>query len=73
MVPAPMPISGRCRRKFGYEFSEKEMIMIEAKRHNGSVVFDGRFVAIVRKGALARMTIGKGEKRIPISSITAVK
>lgn len=47
--------------------------MIEAKGHNGSVIFDGQFVTIVRSGALARMSIGKGEKRIPISSITAVR
>jgi len=41
--------------------------------HNGQVTFDGHFVTIVRKGFLARATIGKGEKRIPLSSITAVQ
>lgn len=47
--------------------------MIEAKGVNGQVMFDGRFVTITRKGALARATVGKGEKRIPVSSITAVQ
>jgi hypothetical protein len=49
------------------------MAIIEAKGHNGTVTFDGAFVAIQRKGALGRLTVGKGEKRIPVSSITAVQ
>lgn len=40
---------------------------------NGTVVFDGHFVAITRKGFMARATVGKGEKRIPLASITAVQ
>jgi uncharacterized protein DUF4429/putative oligomerization/nucleic acid binding protein len=48
-------------------------MMIEAKGHNGQVTFDGEFVTIHRKGGLARMSVGKGEKRIPIGSITAVQ
>jgi hypothetical protein len=44
-----------------------------AKGHTGTVIFDGQFVTIVRTGALARMTVGKGEKRIPLRSITAVQ
>jgi hypothetical protein len=47
--------------------------MITAKGHTGQVTFDGNFVTITRKGALSRVTVGKGEKRIPISSITAVQ
>lgn len=43
------------------------------KGYNGSVSFDGQFVTITRKGGLARMSIGKGEKRIPLPSITAVQ
>jgi Domain of unknown function (DUF4429)/Short C-terminal domain len=46
---------------------------VEAKGHNGRVSFDGAFVTITRKGGLARMSVGKGEKRIPIASITAVQ
>jgi Domain of unknown function (DUF4429)/Short C-terminal domain len=41
--------------------------------HNGQVNFDGTFVTITRKGFLARASIGKGEKRIPLTSITAVQ
>jgi len=37
------------------------------------VEFDGHFVTIRHKGALGRMTVGKGEKRIPLSSITSVQ
>ncbi|MFJ1708542.1 DUF4429 domain-containing protein [Kitasatospora sp. NPDC088346] len=47
--------------------------MIEAKGHNGHVAFDGEYVTITRKGFLARTSVGKGEKRIPIAQITAVQ
>jgi hypothetical protein len=47
--------------------------MITAKGYNGQVTFDGNFITINRKGALARMSVGKGEKRIPIASVTAVQ
>lgn len=47
--------------------------MITAKGHNGTVTFDGRFVIITREGALARMTMGKGEKKIPLRSLSAVQ
>lgn len=40
---------------------------------NGQVSFDGSWVTITRKGMLARATVGKGEKRIPISLIAAVQ
>lgn len=40
---------------------------------NGTVVFDGDFVTIERKGFLARTSVGKGTKRIPLGSITAVQ
>ena len=46
---------------------------ISAKGHNGTVEFDGQYVTIVRKGFLARASVGKGEKRIPLSSIAAVQ
>lgn len=40
---------------------------------NGAVSFDGRMVTISRAGFMARATVGKGEKRIPVRSITAVQ
>jgi hypothetical protein len=49
------------------------MAEIVAKGHNGTVTFDGSFVTISRTGALARMSIGKGEKRIPLASIASVQ
>lgn len=47
--------------------------MITAKGHNGTVTFDGRFVEIQRTGFLARASVGKGTKRIPITAINAVQ
>lgn len=47
--------------------------MIMAKGHNGTVEFDGDFVTINRTGALARLSVGKGSKRIPLASISAVQ
>lgn len=46
---------------------------IQANGINGQVTFDGQFVTLSRKGVMARMTIGKSEKRIPVSSINAVQ
>jgi len=44
---------------------------LEVKGYSGTVVFDGQSITITRKG-LGRVTIGKGQIRIPISSATAV-
>lgn len=46
---------------------------IEVKGYNGTVIFDGRSITILRKGFLARSTIGKGEKQIPLAHVTAVQ
>lgn len=40
---------------------------------NGQITFDGFYLTLHRKGFLGRASIGKGEKRIPLSSITAVQ
>jgi hypothetical protein len=49
------------------------MTPFEAVGHLGaSVVFDGTFITIRRKG-FNRLTVGKGEKRIPVRSVTAVQ
>jgi len=45
----------------------------EVHGYNGSAIFDGKVLQILRKGKLARMTVGKGEKSIPVNSITAVQ
>ncbi|MDQ6933911.1 MAG: DUF4429 domain-containing protein [Actinomycetota bacterium] len=47
--------------------------VLSAKGHNGTVTFDGTFVTISRKGFLARASVGKGDKRIPVGSITSVQ
>lgn len=47
--------------------------MTEAKGKNGQVQFDGRFVTITRIGFRARISVGKGEKRIHIASISSVQ
>src|SRR5688500_8163474 len=46
---------------------------LEVKGVNGTIVFDGSIIAIRRDGLLARATVGKGEKRIPLRSIAAVQ
>lgn len=46
---------------------------IEVKGHTGQVTFDGIFVTILRKGFRARSVVGKGEKKIPLASITATQ
>jgi hypothetical protein len=48
-------------------------MVVEAVGRGGQVSFDGAMVTITRRGALGRMTAGKGEKRIPVRSITAVR
>lgn len=47
--------------------------LVTAKGYNGQASFDGRFVTITRNGFVARSTVGKGEKRIPLKSLTAVQ
>lgn len=47
--------------------------MLEAKGYNGEVMFDGQIVAIRRPGLLGRLTVGKGEKRLPVHTVTAVQ
>ena len=49
------------------------MASLRARGHTGTVRLDAHFVTIIRKGFLARGSVGKGEKRIPISSITSVQ
>jgi len=46
---------------------------IAAKGGNGQIFFDGKQVKIIRDGFAGRMTVGKGAKSIPLSSITAVR
>ncbi len=43
------------------------------KGRGGEIEFDGHFITIRHTGALGRITVGKGDKRIPITSITAVQ
>lgn len=45
---------------------------MEVKGYNGTVTFDGQSITITRTG-LGRMTVGKGQIRIPVGSVTAVK
>ena len=48
--------------------------VIEVEGHGGTLTtFDGRTITILRKGFLARTTVGKGEKQIPLAHLTAVQ
>jgi hypothetical protein len=53
--------------------NDQEEVPMEIKGHTGTVDFDGDFVTIKRTGFLARASVGKGEKRIPLGSLTAVQ
>jgi hypothetical protein len=46
---------------------------MKVKGRGGEIEFDGHFITIRHTGALGRMSVGKGDKRIPITSITAVQ
>ena len=50
-----------------------EVQRLEAKGITGTLGFDGRMVYLNRSGAVARITHGKGEKRIPVSAITSLE
>lgn len=50
----------------------EESATVTATSHAGQIIFDGTTVTILRKGGTARFTVGKGEKVIPISSISAI-
>jgi hypothetical protein len=45
---------------------------LEVKGYSGTVTFDGESITITRTG-LGRVTIGKGQIRIPISHVAAVR
>jgi hypothetical protein len=47
--------------------------VMQVKGHTGTVRFDGRMITILRTGFLARASVGKGEKQIPLSHVTAVQ
>ena len=44
-----------------------------ARGRTGRIEFDGQFVKIIRTRFVSRITVGKGQKTIPISSISAVQ
>src|SRR5690606_4696286 len=46
---------------------------MEFKGLNGTVLFDGEWITIQRKGFVARSTHGGGEVRIPLSGLAAVE
>jgi Domain of unknown function (DUF4429) len=47
--------------------------VLRAKGQNGQVEFDGRNVIIRRGGFYGTMTVGRGDKVIPVQSITGVR
>ncbi|PNG17493.1 DUF4429 domain-containing protein [Streptomyces cahuitamycinicus] len=47
--------------------------MIQAKGQGGQIAFDGQYVTITREGFLGRATHGRGEKKLHITSISAVQ
>lgn len=49
------------------------MTTVKATGQTGTIEFDGQFVTITRDGWRGKAVFGKGEKRIPVRSITAVQ
>lgn len=47
--------------------------MIQAKGQGGQMAFDGQYVTITREGFLGRASHGRGEKKLHVSSISAVQ
>ncbi|MGD0559633.1 MAG: DUF4429 domain-containing protein [Streptosporangiaceae bacterium] len=47
--------------------------ILRAKGQNGQIEFDGRNVTIKRGGFYGTMTVGRGDKVIPVQSITGVR
>lgn len=56
------------RKKYG--IPENAVLAIGV---GGYCAFDGQFLTIQHVGALGRMTVGKGVKRVPLASISAVQ
>ncbi len=46
--------------------------IVEARGYNGQIRFDGDVVMITREGFMGRMSVGRGEKRIPLDALAAV-
>ncbi|GAA3207463.1 DUF4429 domain-containing protein [Dactylosporangium siamense] len=47
--------------------------MTEVRGRNGQIAFDGTYITILRRGLRARVSIGKGEKRIPLAAVVSVQ
>lgn len=59
-------------RQFAATLAEMDSVM-EVKGHTGTIRFDGRMITILRTGFLARASVGKGEKQIPLAHVTAIQ
>lgn len=49
------------------------MTELHAQGTNGQISVDDDFVTLHRMGFVARLNVGKGEKRLPLSTITGVQ
>jgi hypothetical protein len=68
-APSPFFLTGWSPRNIVVNVAEA----LEVKGYNGTVRFDGQTITILRKGAMARLSVGKGEKHIPLAQLTAVQ
>jgi hypothetical protein len=46
---------------------------VEVRGVNGTIRFDGQTITILHEGPLGRLSVGKGDKRIPLAHLTAVQ
>ncbi len=54
-------------------YGQQAAAPLTAKGVNGQISFDGATITILRKGFIARATLGKGERRIPVGSVASVQ
>jgi Domain of unknown function (DUF4429)/Short C-terminal domain len=46
---------------------------VEVRGVNGTIRFDGQTITILREGPLGRLSVGKGDKHIPMANLKAVQ
>lgn len=55
------------------DMTSASLATLTAIGHNGRVRLDQQFLTIERRGLIARLTVGKGQKQVPLSAIQAVQ
>jgi hypothetical protein len=70
VIAAALAGEGDAAYRKKYAIPENAVVAIGV---GGYCAFDGQFLTIQHVGALGRMTVGKGVKRVPLGSVSAVQ